>query len=138
MKKVLQLLPLLLLLNFIACKKAIENKKKDLLLDAITNGTWYVSQFKEDSTDITIDFYGYNFNFKDDGTVLSSYGALGAAGTWSGDVNNYTITSDFPGADDPLKKLNGVWKITTSYSDYVEAERPTTSGKYYLHLQKRP
>ena len=138
MKNFFRILVLILFINFASCKKAIENKQRDLLVDAITNGVWQVHKYLEDSTDITSQFYGYTFQFEEAGAVHANYYGVTDHGTWTGDINTYSITSQFPTANDPLKKLNGTWKLTDSYWDYVEAEMITTTGKNYLHLKKKP
>ena len=128
-----------LMFSFISCKKKIEEKKKDLVMDAMTNGVWYVEQYLEGTNNISGDFAGYIFKFNTDGTVTGDKAGSIANGTWSGDAVNYSITSNFTGAPDPVVKLNGVWKITDSYWDYVEAEKNTPpSGKDILHLRKKP
>lgn len=139
MRNALQLTVLLLCFSFLSCKKAIENKQREILIDAITNGEWQVQQFIEGSVDITSQFYGYTFQFAEQGGVQAKYiGSVFANGTWVGDVNNYTITSQFPSATDPLQKLNGIWKLTDTYWDYVEAEMAIGTGKNILHLRKKP
>ena len=138
MKSFLQIVVLLICLSSVSCKKAIENKQRDILIDAITNGEWQVHKFIEENVDVTFQFYGYRFKFEEQGTVQARFFGSTADGTWAGDVNNYTITSEFPGAGDPLIKLNGIWKLTDSYWDYVEAERITATGKNILHLIKKP
>ena len=138
MKNLFRLSLLLLTINIFSCKKAIENKQRDLLVDAITNGEWLVKQYLEGSTDITYQFNGYSFRFEEAGAVHANYGGVLDHGTWAGDMNTYSITSQFAGAGDPLKKLNGTWKLTDSYWDYVEAEMITATGKNFLHLIKKP
>lgn len=139
MKNLLRLSFILLCFSFSSCKKAIEKKQKDLLVDAITKGEWQVQQYLEGSVDITNQFYGYSFKFEEQGSVHALYvGSVLADGTWVGDINAYTITAQFAGGGDPLQKLNGVWKLTDSYWDYVEAEMSTASGKNILHLIKKP
>lgn len=126
-------------LTTISCKKAIENKQREILVDAITNGQWRVHQFIENAVDITGQFNGYTFQFEEHGAVHALYvGSVYADGLWTGDANNYTITSQFPTANDPIKKLNGTWKLTDSYWDYVEAEMNVAGGKNVLHLIKKP
>ena len=138
MKNILRALLFYICISSISCKKAIENKQRDILIDAITNGEWQVHRFLEDSVDVTVQFYGYRFQFHEQGTVQARFFGLAEDGTWVGDVNNYTITSQFPSAVDPLKKLNGIWKLTDSYWDFVEAEMKTATGKNILHLIKKP
>jgi hypothetical protein len=139
MKNFLHLAFVLICVSFISCKKAIENKQRDVLIDAITNGEWKVHQYVEGSIDVTAQFYGYTFKFEERGTVQARYvGSPFLDGTWVGDINNYTITSNFAGASNPIDKLNGIWKLTDSYWDYVEAEMLTPAGKNILHLIKKP
>jgi hypothetical protein len=138
MKNLFRLALLLLTINFVSCKKAIENKQRDMLVDAITNGEWVVHQYLEGPTDITSEFSGYSFQFEEAGAVHAKYGVVINHGTWAGDMNTYSITSQFPNANDPLKKLNGTWRLTDSYWDYVEAEMITSTGKNFLHLIKKP
>src|SRR5436190_1639210 len=100
-----------------SCKKLIEDKKKDALLGIITDGLWHVEEYNEATVIITDQFADYNFQFNSDGSVSGNNGISNTVGTWTGDVKNYTITSDFPGAEDPLKKLNGLWKVKDSGND---------------------
>jgi hypothetical protein len=120
-----------------SCQKLIDKKKKQLMIDVITGSDWYVEQYFEDSVNITSEFLNYTFRFNKDYTVTGTLDTEVSTGTWEASIPDETITSQFPTATDPVKKLNGVWKITDSYIDYVEAERSTTSGKNILHLRKK-
>ena len=121
-----------------SCKKAIEKKAQNMLMDVITNGVWIVEQYFEGSNNISGQFLNYTFQFYENGTVKGTLGTNVANGTWEADIDKYTITSEFPGAGDPLVKLNYTWLIKDSYVDYVEAETTTTAGKNILHLRKKP
>lgn len=139
MKRPLLLLIMLSLLTGMAsCKKAIEKKQEDMLMQAITDGIWYVEKYLEDASNISSNFAGYEFKFKDDGTVTGTRDGIVSNGNWVGNVSNYSITADFPIASDTLQKLNGVWIITDSYWDYVEADKTKPAGKDVLHLRKKP
>lgn len=128
---------LFIAVSSLSCKKAIEKKTRDLLVDAITNGYWIVEQYVEKQADITTDFTGYDFKFNENGTVVGIYSGTNTNGTWSGNVTDYTITSDFPGSNDPLKKLNGVWKLVDSDWDFVKAEMTVGLEKNILKLRKK-
>jgi hypothetical protein len=121
-----------------SCKKAIEQKQKDIIIEAMTTGRWFVEQYKDTTTDVTADFFGYEFQFYENGKVDGILNTTTISGTWSSDVSNYTITAAFPpAASDTLKRLNYTWKITDSYLDYVEAKTTTASGDNILHLRKK-
>ena len=138
MKRLLPVITLFVLgIVQFSCKKAIEKKQEDLVVEAITNGVWIVQQYFEAAVNISSDFADYDFQFNKDGSVNGTKGGNITNGTWSGNATNYSITSNFPSASNPIQKLNGVWKITDSYWDYVEAEMTTPAGKNILHLKKK-
>ncbi|WP_157473855.1 hypothetical protein [Flavihumibacter petaseus] len=121
----------------LSCKKAIEDKKEDLVLDAMTNGRWYVYSFVDAGQDITASFSPYEFQFYRDGKVsgLSSTGEV--KGTWDGDPNAMTISASFPEAGDPVKKLNALWKVVDNSWDYVKAQTTVDGSARQLYLKKK-
>jgi hypothetical protein len=137
MKRTAAILLLLSTFSFNSCKKYIEQKQQDALVDAITNGTWIVTRYLDNGTDITSTFSGYVFKFNQNGTVVGTFSASSTQGTWSGDFNTRTIISDFPSAGDPLQKLNHTWKITDSYPDSVAANTTINSNTNVLNLHKQ-
>jgi hypothetical protein len=134
-----RLLPLILLLVATSgCKKLIDKKIESAMMDAITNGTWYIERYRENTTDITSSFSDYEFKFSKDGTLKGMReGVDPDNGTWQANIQNSSINTSFPTAIDPLKKVNGLWKITDSYLNYVEAEMSVQGQKNILHLRKR-
>lgn len=126
------------LLLVFSCKKAIQDQKRQAVMSFITNGHWKVESYLEDTVSVTAQFDGYSFKFNDDGTVVGDNGAASASGTWVGDVSDYSITSDFPGAGDPLRKLNGHWIIKDSGLTFVKADLNTGVAIMHLHLVKIP
>lgn len=128
---------MLALLFSVSCKKAIEKKVENQIMDAITNGEWIVEQYLEGDQNLSGQFLNYSFKFDSNGTLTGSVGSTSTAGTWVPNTDDYTILSDFPAAGDPLKKLNGLWKIKDSYWDYVKAEMTTPNGIKTLKLRKK-
>jgi hypothetical protein len=120
-----------------ACAKAIEEKKEDIILDAMTNGQWYIYSFKEGTTDISGSFSPYTFQFYRDGKVSGFTTETEDKGTWVGDVNTLSIITNFPAASEPVSKLNATWKITNNTWDYVKAETTVQGVKNLLHLKKK-
>lgn len=136
MNKSIFFIYLIACVSLCSCKKLIEEKEKNAFLEVMTNGYWHVESYSEGTINITELFKGYNFKFDTDGTVTGANGRLINKGTWTGDIENYTISSNFPGAEEPLKKLNGMWKITNTKLDFVNAEMNTNTGKVVLQLRK--
>jgi len=120
-----------------SCKKAVEKKAQDMIMDAITNGEWIVEQYFEGGNNISNQFLDYSFRFYSDGTVTGTKNSTATNGTWVTNATEYTIYSNFPEATDPLKKLNGLWKIKDSYWDFVKAEMATSNGTNVLMLRKK-
>ncbi|HTL09711.1 MAG TPA: hypothetical protein VL307_15670 [Chitinophagaceae bacterium] len=134
-----QLIAIISLLLFCgSCKKAIEQQQRNIIIDAMTNGRWYVEQYKQNTVDVTGEFMGYEFQFYENGGVDGIKNSSSTSGSWSTDISNYTITASFgSAANDTLKRLNYTWKITDSYLDYVEAKTTTSTGENILHLRKK-
>ncbi len=119
---------------FYACEKMVEGRRQDIAVLLITSGQWQVENYLEGSAPITHLFEGYRFQFREDGTLSGYKDSLEVRGTWKGDLTNYSITSVFPTAGDPLKKLNGTWKIKDSGMDFVKAELQTAGATNFLQL----
>ena len=134
-----KLLTLLLITGlFSSCiKQAIEETQKQKVIDAVTKGAWYVNSYKENATDMTGSFGGFVFYFKEDGTVRAVKDNISLNGTWIGDLSTKSITSEFTSATDPIRLLNGTWKIDDSYYDKIIASKITETGKNVLDLRQQ-
>ena len=143
MKKFSVCYGLLMLLVFslsaVQCKKVKEDLGKKFIISAMTSGLWTVQTFTDENADITANFAGYEFQFKEDGKVyaIKTGTSEQVTGAWEGNVDNLTIFSNFPGAGEPLQRLNDTWKITNNTTKLVEAS-PFNSGRVaYLKLVKK-
>ena len=138
MQKRLLFTALLFLPLLFSCKKTIEKKQQDIVITAMTTGRWYVSEYLVGTTNFTSEFAGYEFQFYENGTVDGIKGSSTTTGSWSGDANNYTITSNFAsGAGLPLTRLNGIWKWTDSDWSYVKSYYVSGTETWYLTLRKK-
>lgn len=105
---------------------------------AIVTGRWYVSEYKVNTTDVTTEFAGYEFQFYGNSTVDAINGTSTISGTWSGDANSLTITANFATSVGlPLTRLNGVWKWTDSDWSYIKTFYVNGPDTYYLSLRKK-
>lgn len=127
------------LLSGVQCKKVKEDLGRKFIIEAMTNGQWIVQVFTDANVDITADFTDYVFQFKEDGKVIAVNSSTSAqtTGTWEGNVNDLTIFSNFPGASEPLLRLNDTWKITNNTTKLVEAKPFSGSRTAYLKLVKK-
>lgn len=121
-----------------SCQKLIDKQKEKIAMDIITNGDWYVEQYVQDSTNVTSDFLNYLFRFHEDRTVTGTLGTEVFNGTWEEHISELSISSEFPTAPDPVRKLNGKWRIKDSSKEFVKAEMYTATGKNLLLLRKKP
>jgi hypothetical protein len=123
MKRTLSLIVMSgLLIFFHSCKKYVRKQEEKAAVSIITNGSWLVSGYKQNDSDITAAFSGYLFKFDANNTVTGTKGNVSVSGQWSDNIVARTITSNFPGAGAPLVYLNETWTITDSYSDSVAAK----------------
>jgi len=137
MKKKIIISLLLIVVLSPSCKKFIEKQQQNALESIITDGTWIVTRYVENGTDITTSFSGYIFKFNSNKTVTGTNAGTVVNGTWSGNISTKTITSDFPSAGVPIDKLNAIWKVTDSYTDSVAANTTINSNLNILNLHKQ-
>jgi hypothetical protein len=120
-----------------SCKQVIEDKAKDAILDAMTDGEWIVTNFTVNGSDITTDFNPYKFRYYRNYTVDAiKNGTVEKTGDWQADPNAMNITGYFPNAINPLDLINGTWHITDNSWTYVKATMTVGSETRTLRLDK--
>src|SRR5690349_7884890 len=135
MKKTAAALALLVLL--VGCKKAIENKKEDLLIKAMTDGQWAVTSFVYNGNTVTSDFSNYKFQYYSDKTVDAiKNGLVDNTGTWDGDISAHTTWANFNNVSNPLSLINGSWHIDDNSWTFVVASQNSNGQTKVMRLDK--
>jgi len=121
-----------------SCKKAVDNIQQNAIFDIITNGRWTVSRFDVAGASKTSEYSGFEFQFFSNG-VVTAFKELNpnVNGTWNASVENLTITSEFPGQADPLRRFNTVWFITRTTETTVQARASVAGEEFVLGLLKK-
>jgi hypothetical protein len=134
-----KLLPVLFFAaGLFSCKKIIQQTEENEIVHIMTSGVWFVQTYNQNDTSITGIFTGYTFQFYANGTVSAIKGGqTQATGTWVGNISNPSINSNFPGAGDPLDKLNSLWSITNTTDTSVYANTTIGSNAEVLTLYKQ-
>jgi hypothetical protein len=131
-----KLYPLLLLIILVGCKK--EKKAENIVIQAMVNGQWKVTNFSKGGTDMTTSFSTYKFQFKTDFTVDAiNNGSVEKTGSWNADAAAQSITSTFSNAVNPVALLNGTWAITNNSWTWVEAKQTLNGELLSLRLDKQ-
>lgn len=88
----------------------------------VTSGTWRVTFFKEDNSDQTSHFTGYNFTINNNGTILATNGSVTKNGTWSTytDSGNTKFEIVFSDIDGPFEEITEDWSVLTSTTTKLE------------------
>ena len=132
-----KLIALFLILSLASCKKAIENAQEDLVIKAMTDGRWTVSNFTVNGNNITTDFTNYRFKYYSNKTVDAiNVTVVEKTGTWDGDAATMTTSANFTGATHPLSLINGSWHIDRNGWTYVEATQVVGSETKVMRLDK--
>ncbi len=126
----------IIILSYPSCKKIIDNQKENYILNVMTSGLWYLENVNEEGNNITGNYQGFEFKFYKNGNLDAIKESMTQPGTWSGDLNNLTFTSNFPSGL-PLQKLNQVWKIKDYYPNLVKAESSTPCGLLVIQFRKK-
>ena len=115
--------------SFAACEKD-NNDPTPVLAGYLTQGTWRVTEFKDDDVTKTANFAGYNFTFKTGGvvTVTRPNGST-VNGEWSveNDDNEEVLDLEFGFAEE-LHELNDDWEETTFTATKIQLEDPSVGG----------
>lgn len=127
----------MLMTGLAGCKKFVESVHEDLVVKAMTEGQWRVTNFKVGSNDVTPGFSPYTFQFRQDKTVEAiNNSAIESRGTWNGNAEKKTIASHFNNASVTLMLLNGTWQITNNSWTFVEATQTVNNEVRTLRLEK--
>lgn len=120
-----------------SCKKAVEQQYDDILKKLMTDGSWVITKFTEGGVDITASFNAWICKFHDDNTMTATQGATVQSGTWQSNITAQTITAAFySSVGDPLKKINGVWAITSSSATVGKFAQTKSGVAYTMELTK--
>lgn len=132
------LFPVLCFFIFISgCKKAIENKQEDLIIMAMTDGEWAVTNFVQNGSDITSNFTGYKFKYYSNKTVDAiKNGTVEKTGTWDGEASTMTTWANFTNAAAPLILINGSWHIDNNGWTFVVATQTSGGETKTMRLDK--
>jgi hypothetical protein len=122
----------------ISCKKAAENAQEDLVIKAMTDGQWAITNFVHNGTNITADFATYRFKYYSNKTVDAiNSGTVEKKGTWDGNASNMTTSASFTGALHPLSLINGSWNILNNGWTYVVASQTVGMETKTMRLDKQ-
>lgn len=121
-----------------SCKKTIEQIQEDLVIKAMTDGQWKITNFIYNGNNITTDFDTYRFKYYSNKTVDAiNNGNVEKTGNWDGNSSNMTTWANFTGAVHPLVLINGNWQITRNSWTYVEASQTVGSDTKIMRLDKQ-
>jgi hypothetical protein len=135
MKRILAVCLLTVLLT--GCKKTIEQVQEDLVIKAMTDGQWKITNFTLNSNNITADFTNYRFKYYGNKTVDAiNSGSVEKTGTWDGNANTMTTSANFASPAFPLSLINGNWQITRNSWTYVEATQTVGTDTKTMRLDK--
>ena len=122
---------------FSSCKKTKEKIAYDLVIEAMTNGQWAITDFKLNGSDITADFSTYKFQYYSNKTVDAiKNGVKDRTGNWDANASAMTTSANFSGAIYPISLINGIWNITNNSWTFVEASQTNGSETKTMRLDK--
>ncbi|WP_197052689.1 hypothetical protein [Psychroserpens sp. Hel_I_66] len=107
-------------LRFESDCSSIESVDDTALVNALTDGDWYVTYFFDD-TDETTDFADYVFNFTSDNTATATEMSETISGSWSttsGDDTELGLNLNF-GTGVPLDELADDWDVLEVTNDII-------------------
>lgn len=113
---------------FTSCKK--DEDTSPVLAGYLQQGTWRVTEFKDDDVNKTANFAGYTFTFKSGGvvSVLKPDGST-VNGEWTVENDNQKEKLDLEfGVAEELHELNDDWHETAFTATKIQLEDPSVGG----------
>jgi len=136
MKKLASFILIIVLLG--GCKKKIEEIQQDLVIKAMTDGQWVITNFTQNGNNITSAFSPYKFKYYSNKTVDAiNNGTVEKTGNWDGNATNLTTWADFPNATYPLTLINGTWHIDNNSWTFVVASQTIGAETRVMRLDKQ-
>lgn len=129
----------LLLMMLIAVSSC---KKDDTIINvdnAIQQGNWKITFFEDNGNNETSDFSGYQFTFKEGGSIVASNGNSTINGTWvtGTDDSQSKLILNF-GSATPFDELNEDWHVTEETPTMIKCEHISggNGGTDFLTFEK--
>ena len=120
-----------------SCKKKVEQIAQDLVIKAMTDGQWHITNFVNNGTNITADFSTYKFQYYSNKTVDAIHnGTVEKTGSWDGNATTMTTYANFVSPAYPLNLINGTWHIDRNSWTYVEATQTVGAEVRVMRLDK--
>ena len=116
--------------------------KKDTVItvaDAVTTGTWRVTNFSERTNNETSDFSGYTFTFQSNGKVLVAKGGVIREGNWSESTSSQKMIIDLgvkSDANKPLGELSDDWVIVSKTATKINLADDNATSNELLEFTK--
>ena len=118
---------IMLTLLFVIVTSSITSCKKDdtsseAVVNSLQDGTWRITEYKDDMVDELYHFAGYSFVFSN-GTVTATKNSLSVTGTYSeGTDDTYPVLILNFGTTSPFDELNDDWHILEQTSTKIRLE----------------
>ncbi len=130
-------LGVLMLLILPCCEVDVKRSDDIYNYKNFPGGKWVVEKMEIPGTSYLAEYNGCDFQFFTPGTVTASLsGAVSANGTWMTYKDKYAFDLNFPGANNPLKRLNGTWSVSYSSASILRSTRMEGAETYTFWLKK--
>lgn len=107
--------------------------------DAVTNGTWRVTNFSERTNNETDDFKGYTFTFLSNGKIQAAKNGVIKEGNWSESTSSQKLFIDLGAKSDanrPLGELSDDWVIVSKSATKINLSDDNSSSNELLEFSK--
>lgn len=107
--------------------------------EAVTNGTWRVTNFSERTNNETDDFTGYTFTFLSNGKIQASKNGVIKEGNWSESTSSQKLIIDLGAKSDankPLGELSDDWVIVSKTASKINLSDDNSSSNELLEFSK--
>ena len=140
-KSVCSLVVVMTLITGISCSKSSGGGATDTIASIVTQGTWKVHLFLNDTKDETANYSAYTFTFNSNGSMTAANGGVTTNGTWSETVDSgkTKFVLKWAGGGIPvlLLQIEEDWLLKTKSATMIEFTNVSGTNNDEIHFQKQ-
>lgn len=141
LKSMSSILIVTVLLTGISCSKSSGGGTTDTIASIVTQGTWKVHLFLNDTKDETANYSTYTFTFNSNGSMTAVNGGVTTNGTWTETVDSgkTKFVLKWAGGGIPvlLLQIEEDWILKSKSATMIELTDVTATNNDEIHFQKQ-
>lgn len=128
------------MLTGISCSKSSGGGSTDTIAAIVTQGSWKVHLYLNETKDETVNYNAFVFTFNSNGSMTAVNAGVTTTGTWTETVDSgkrkFTLKWNGGGIPVLLLQIEEDWVLKTKSASMIELTDVTATNNDEIHFQK--